>query len=209
MTPDLNYITILKKNYPRVAVKSYSDPAVYSSIQFSANGEAIPTQAELDSAITLESFGAFEVNTGKILKTYFIPVGIFSGNSNIMFSNSAPSITDGSQIASATLTPVSIYSKFSFSSSFILDCSSNNKNLIVALFRGNTCIFSTSVELASTGKLTTMSLEFVDTPGVTTPVTYSMRVGVSSSATWYVNQSVDGYSNGNTTKSYLKISEYS
>lgn len=207
MSHETSYITLIKKYFPKVGIQDYVDSDDYNSIQFVNNGAVIPTKAELDALLSQDNFGYFEADSGKIIKTYFGQINIFTGNSTIPFDNTAPAHTEGSQIVSTTIVPVTEFSKFSFSASFILDCDSSNKLFVIALYRNNTCVYTTSTELSGK-RISPISIEFADSPNTTDAVTYSIRVGCTSRATWYVNQDANGHSNGGTTKSFLKISEY-
>lgn len=209
MANTVNYITIIKELFPKIAITEFGNPSDYSAIKFVQNGEIIPSKEELDLLIQRKSAGSFVAGSGEIIRTFFLPVGIYAGTSVIPIGNSAPLITQGSLIQSLTVTPTLLASKFSFSSSFIADCASNNKSVVVAMFRDNTCFYSTSTELFAAGRPTNMSIEIFDAPNTLSPVTYSLRVGISSNATWYLNQLASGQSNGGTTTSVLKISEYS
>lgn len=202
-----NYITVLKQNFPKVGVAHFTDSNNYDSIVFAANGESIPTKAELDSLLLSDI--PYVEGFGEIIRTFFLPIGIFSGTSVIPIRNSAPTTSQGSQIQSLNVVPRMLTSKFSFSSSFIVDCATNNKSIVVGLFRDNTCIYSSSTELLTSGRPTNMSIEFFDAPNTIAPITYSLRVGISTSSTWFLNQLSTGISNGGTTTSVLKISEYS
>ena len=205
---EINYITVLKQFYPSLAVSGYSDPKNYDSIVFSLNGNAKPTKAELDALINQVSVSQFIQDVGQALKTYFIPVGRMSGTSVLTLDNNLPKITEGTQIASFTTTPLSLSSKFSFSATFMVDSNTSNRNVGVALFRDNLCVYS-NITNVTAGRPVNLNIEAFDTPNTLSPVTYTVRLGVNASATWYLNQTNAGASNGGTTTTPIRISEYS
>lgn len=205
---EINYITVLKQFYPSLAVSGYSDPENYDSIVFSLNGNAKPTKAELDALINQVSVSQFIQDVGQALKTHFILVGRMSGTSVLTLNNNLPRITEGTQIASFTTTPLSLSSKFSFSATFMVDSNTSNRNVGVALFRDNTCVYS-NVTNVTAGRPVNLNIEAFDTPNTLSPVTYTIRLGVNANATWYLNQTNAGANNGGTTTTPIRISEYS
>lgn len=205
---DINYITILKQFYPSLAVSEYSDPTNYNSIVFSLNGNAKPTKQKLDALIAQVNVSQFIQDVGQALRTNFILVGKLAGTSILTLNNNLPLITEGSSIAAFTTTPLSLSSKFSFSATFLVDSNTNNRNVGVALFRDALCVYS-NVTNVTAGRPVNLNIEAFDTPNTLDPVTYSIRIGVNSSATWFLNQTNAGLSNGGTTTTPIRISEYS
>lgn len=205
---EINYITVLKQFYPSLAVSGYTDPNNYDSIVFSLNGNAKPTKPELDALINQVSVSQFIQDVGQALKTHFILVGRMSGTSVLTLDSNLPLITEGTQIASFTTTPLSLSSKFSFSATFMVDSNTSNRNVGVALFRDNLCVYS-NITNVTAGRPVNLNIEAFDTPNTLSPVTYTIRLGVNASATWYLNQTNTGASNGGTTTTPIRISEYS
>lgn len=98
-----------------------------------------------------------------------------------------PLITDGTQLWSQTVTPISTASRFDIKFSAIVGVSNNNRGVVFALYRGNTFL-SAAIGWMDAVKPITNSISFVDVPNTTSPVTYSLRVGLSGGGgTWYVN----------------------
>ena len=205
---EINYITVLKQFYPSLAVSGYTDPENYDSIALSLNGNAKPTKAELDALINQVSVSQFIQDVGQALKTHFILVGRMSGTSVLTLDNNLPQITEGTQIASFTTTPLSLSSKFSFSATFMVDSNTSNRNVGVALFRDNLCVYS-NITNVTAGRPVNLNIEAFDTPNTLSPVTYTIRLGVNANATWHLNQTNSGASNGGTTTTPIRISEYS
>lgn len=205
---DVNYITVLKQFYPSLAVSQYTDPTNYDSIVFSLNGNVKPTKQELDAVISQINASQFIQDVGQALRTNFILVGKLAGTSILTLDNNLPLITEGSPIASFTTTPLSLSSKFSFSATFLVDSNTNNRNVGVALFRNNLCVYS-NITNVTAGRPENLNIEAFDMPNTIDPVTYSLRFGVNSGATWFLNQTNSGMSNGGSTTTPIRISEYS
>lgn len=85
---------------------------------------------------------------------------------------------------------------------------SNNRNIIFALFRNNTCVATALSDVPNSNNVVQLSLQFTDAPTTTIPITYSLRVGTDISTTWYINRSVSGITLGNTLISSYTIKEY-
>lgn len=96
-------------------------------------------------------------------------------------------MTDGTQVWSLTLTPFSVDSTYVIQTSLSAAASVNNANLTMALFRNNTYIGATIQIANSSTNSATLSISITDKPATTSPVTYSIRVGIST-GTWYVNR---------------------
>lgn len=136
-------------------------------------------QATLDSK---EKLGSLQIDQ--------IPA--MSGTSLIPYDNTTPLISEGTQLSSVSITPIAVTSQLVVSGSILVDCSANARNIAIALFRGNTCIGTAVTNIGTGGRGTPLSFSFTDlTLGtfVGTPTTYSLRIGASSSSTWYVNSS--------------------
>ncbi len=111
-----------------------------------------------------------------------------TGTTIIPTDTSIPLSTEGTQIWTQTVTPASVSSKFGITQSFLIDSNTSNRNIVVALFRGTTCIYATCTNIATSGRPVTIAVTTLDAPATTSATTYSLRVGVSSSAKWSINQ---------------------
>lgn len=131
-----------------------------------------------------------------------------NGTTTIPYDNTAPDITEGTQIWSQSITPRATTSKVSIQFGVGVDCSANNGDLIIALFRGTTCI-ATRVWASGSGagdRPDLMSMDFVDSPATTSATTYSARIGTTI-GTWYVNSNAAGVTLGGTLPSTYKLME--
>jgi len=136
-------------------------------------------------------------------------VGQMSGTSQIPFDNSAPLITEGTQLWSTTITPQLDDSNFAIEFAGIIDTSKINVAVTIAVFRNNTIIGYTVA--GSTGYNGAMpcpfSIKINDPSTGLTPVTYSCRIGISANnSTWYFGRGA-GETSGGVNNSGWSITE--
>ena len=189
-----------------------------------------PTQAELESAedallplfagnsqtvlvtnlLTGESTDNVVVIPSAIFVNNFVSAMVLpiSGTSIIPLDTSVPLVTEGTKLAEITLTPKSTTAKFRCSFTGTVDASASSKSMVFAIFRNSVCLGTAMVFVASSGRTNTLSIDLVDIPQTTVPVTYSLRCGVNTSATWYVNRSASGIVHGGLAKSPFIITEF-
>lgn len=206
---EVNYITIVKQFYPEIAISNYTDPDNYDSIIFSLNNKTQPTKEELDLLKNQLLLSSFTENVGQAIKTFFIKIGQKSGTSIIPFDSSVPLISEGTQISMMTVFPTSLSSKFNFDGNFFVDSNTSNRNIVISLFRNSNCIYSMVANVSTAGRGENIAFECFDEPAVLGSITYSIRVGVNTNGTWYINQNSNGVSNGGTIATHLRVSEYS
>jgi hypothetical protein len=164
-------------------------PGTYANVTVDAMGRVLGGQA-LTSSDVVAALGFLPADTSgqvKILSSYTGVTNAISGTSLIPADNTVPLITEGTQLWSQSVTPGSLASKFMVDQVFMLGTSTANRQITVALFRGSECIYVNSTNLASVGRTAPTYIHAIDTPNSAAPVTYSLRIGVNSSATWYVN----------------------
>jgi hypothetical protein len=126
-----------------------------------------------------------------------------SGSTSIPNDNTAPLSSEGTQIASLSITPASLSNKVRLTGSINLDFttaddgfSNYHAGAILAVFRDTTLVGSMRVKdsrgAAGVGYSTTMSFHFEDSPSSMSATTYSVRVGkFANTTTWYVNRSAE------------------
>lgn len=122
-----------------------------------------------------------------IVATYGDNVSPVSGTSIIPLTNSAPLITEGTEIWTATVTPNSTLSRFYISFSALVGSDTNNQGISFTIFRGSQFITGSSVWADSLRPLNS-TITALDVPGSIVPVTYSLRAGISSAAEWHIGQ---------------------
>lgn len=146
--------------------------------------------------------------SGSILQVKSGTIGAYVGTSIIPFDTTAPQFSEGATLFTQTITPSSASSKILFSFSFFIDASSKNTTLSAVLYRGTTCVASTSANIASSGKVVGLAQHYIDEPNTTAEVTYTLKVGTNSSCTWRINNNTSSYTMGGTTGSAYTIMEF-
>jgi len=146
--------------------------------------------------------------TGTVSQTLTGSIVAATGNTVIPYSSALPLITAGTQIWTQAITPKAITSRVGVSFPITVDANSNNRTIIVSLFRGNTCIATIVNEVDTSSHPKNMTMLFVDSPASTSVLTYSARVGIdSSSANWFVNSTSSGFTFGGSLTSNYRIDE--
>lgn len=111
-----------------------------------------------------------------------------SGTSIIVPGASPPLITDGTQLWTLTINPWSTDATYVIQTSIACAGTTNNTFITTALFRGSTYVGGTMQIVQSSNNSATLSFSVTDKPNTTGSVTYSVRIGISTSSTWYVNR---------------------
>jgi len=137
---------------------------------------------------------AYTGGHGKLINMWNGAVPQMKGSSKIPLdqhhhTDTLPTIADGTEVFSQTITPATINSKFVINLAAIIDSSASHRAVTLALFRDNVCINVISNFIEESKKHNSMSLIYADAPATTSAITYSVRVGISYKATWYLAQS--------------------
>jgi hypothetical protein len=138
-------------------------------------------------------------------------VAATSGTNIIPLDNSAPVITEGTQIASQGYVPSDPGSKMIVEGCLQVDCSASNKALVITAFRDSTCIGAISMNFLTSGKPQPFPFMFCDSSmgsSYGTSVTYSVRIGIATAGTWYVNRTITAIFNNLLTANCIRFSEY-
>jgi hypothetical protein len=114
-------------------------------------------------------------------------VGQTSGATTITLGTTAPTTSNGSQIWSQTIAPLSVNSLFDINFTGVVDASSSARSIIVAVFRNTTFIGYSMAYISTTGGGQSLSIHITDAPATTSNVTYSCRIGASAN-TWYLGR---------------------
>lgn len=131
-----------------------------------------------------------------------------NGVTTIPFDNTAPLSTEGTQIWTQSITPRATTSTIGINFDVTVDSDVNNATIILAVFRGTTCIATSAWQSGGAGsdRPATMCVQFVDSPATTSATTYSARIGTTS-GTWYVNSTSGGNNLGGTLVSSYTVKE--
>jgi hypothetical protein len=224
----MNYKEILKLKYPTKQPIRFVDSTYEGIIWNPLDQTPNPSKVELDDAIsqllnnTINALPVTDLLTGevtnysvvipapivKVISFHYATIGTMSGTSVIAVDNSVPLVTEGTRVASLAITPASLTSKMKCSFDAVCDSSTNNRNIVLALFRDNTCINVSAVNVASSGRTNTITIDFIDVPNTTAQVTYSLRVGISQPSVWYLNSNSSNRNFGGKMTSTFMITEF-
>ena len=168
--------------------------------QYYTSGDGIPW-----SSIT----GTPEILPSLVSAVQVVPA---TGTTIIAFDNTPPLISEGTEIARVTYAPSNPLSKLIIQGSLPVNSSTSNRNIIIALFKGSTCIGASALNVISSGRPQIFDFIFTDlllgdNYGLAS-VVYSVRIGVASAATWYVNKHTTNVFNGLMESSSIIFSEY-
>ena len=177
-----------------------------------------------DGTSSLISNSFFNISTGvpwssitgtpKILPSLMsaIQVAPVSGTTVIPFDNTEPLITEGTEIARVAYIPSDPLSKMIVQGALFVNCNNTNKDIVIALFKGSICIGATAINFAISGRPQILNFIFSDLVlgnnfGLSS-VIYTVRIGIATSGTWYVNKDIVGVFNGLLGSSSITFSEY-
>lgn len=126
-----------------------------------------------------------------------------STTAQIPTDNTEPLISEGTEILSASITPLASTNRILCIVNIPVLTSSTG-DIVVALFRGSTCIGS----CVSPGFYVPASIVIYDNPATTSPTTYSVRVGrAGASGTVYINGSTSAQLFNGVPKATLTLQE--
>ena len=129
-----------------------------------------------------------------------------TGTTNFTPGTTAPTITDGTQFWTRTITPTSASNKVLVQFEVGADITNNGKQITLAVFRGTTCIWSYTTKIQTAGSGQVISCQYVDSPATTAATTYSARVMVDNNG-WYINSNLFGDTLGGTIQSSYIVAE--
>lgn len=122
-------------------------------------------------------------------------IGLTNGTTLIPFDTSIPTNTEGTQICSLAITPVSATNKVRVTASFF-GVNDGGREMVASLFRGSTCIAVCVAGSNVADRSCTFSFNVVDSPATTSATTYSIRFGLELSGNWRVNTRTSGQTFG-------------
>jgi hypothetical protein len=139
-----------------------------------------------DNGATWDTIGS--TSAGIVLTFNTTAITPLSGTSLIPYDNTPPLITEGTQIWTTTVTPASLTSKFLVTLQTFAASGTATRWVILALFRGSTLVNAVATTCTTTNSAYPIGMIMADVPNTASPVTYSLRVGISSNATWQIGQ---------------------
>jgi len=204
------YREIIKLRYPDKKPRKFIDDTYEGIIWNSLDTTPNPSKAELDAIIVATAElspivdkninDAILIHKQELVPHYqyvnnsivrIIPIPKMSGTSLMTYDNNIPTINEGTQIATTIISPSTNRSVLSVEGNLQLDGNPGNRNFTLALFKDTLCIGAICVNFISTGRPQTLPFCFYDNELCSSfgndPVVYSLRIGISSSGTWYLN----------------------
>lgn len=185
------------------------DSGVTFSKLTDVNDDDTMSNASATTLATSESIKAYVDGTGLIQRKR-VTDGTASSTTEVMnFDNSTPQITEGAEILSTTFTPTSTSNEIIVDFDGLLYNSDAGGSCMLALFEGITCVGARWWIQAMNGGASTR-ISFAFTPSSTSQATYSLRFGVSTGDTGYINSFLtipNGYTLGGNMKINMEIQE--
>lgn len=132
---------------------------------------------------------------GLVLQVVQMDIAQATGTTAIPHDGTVPVVTEGTQIGTQTITLASTDSRVQ-----VIGCPNGGDKtsvaqdaMVVAVFRGSTCIgaqvFDGNTPGGTSGKSGSIGFNLIDSPSSTSELTYSVRIGIISSYTWFAAQS--------------------
>lgn len=168
------------------------------------NEKGLITSASMLAANDVESS---MIGTGGIIQTGYAVVAATSGTTTIALNNNLPTTSIGIQIWTKSFTPNFTTSKVKITGSFTFVSGTSSRTCVALIFRNTTCIGAVGTFVSTANQPMPVVINLVDTPATTSAVTYSIRVGVTSAATWYINQYASAYFAGKIATSVISLHE--
>jgi len=138
----------------------------------------------------LPDYVASRISGGKILQVLKQDAAKQTGTTTIPHDTSTPLITEGTEVATLTITPEATSSKVKVE--FAPNTGQDNGGAVaIAVFRGSICIFATTRGHVNNFEMHQTIVDLVDEPSTTSATTYSIRAGNAGSGTWRIGQSND------------------
>jgi hypothetical protein len=126
--------------------------------------------------------------TNVLLASYQGSVGLVSGTTIVAFDNSAPLISEGTELWFKLVTPQLMDSVNKIAFDLVVDSGTNGRHVIISMFRNNVLIAWRSAYIVTANRPQTISMRVVD-PNISLDVIdYSCRIGISSNGTWHVGR---------------------
>ena len=145
--------------------------------------------------------------TSSVLQAISSSIPFTTGTTTKTDANTTPVSTDGTQVWSQVITPSATTSRVNIHGSVVIDHGTNNRRVILAVFRGTTCIGVATGSIITANQFKTIPISFTDSPASTSALTYTIRAWGSASGTWYVGRGSTAYYNGMLANQSIIVSE--
>lgn len=124
----------------------------------------------------------------------------------IPYDNTIPQIGEGTQLLTVSLTPSSIASKV-FVQCLVEFSSDSNDDVVLALFNGATPAIAAQGLAAISTVATQISLIHQYTPGIVTPIAFSIRMGSQGSSNLTINGEASARMLGGVQRAWMIVQE--
>jgi len=161
------------------------------------------------SLATQQSIKAYVDSTGLIQRKRVTDGTVSNTTATMNFDNTAPLISEGTEILSTTFTPTSTSNEIIVDFNGILYNGTAAGGCMLALFEDSVCVGAYWWFQADNGGAVTRT-SFSFTPSSTNEATYSLRFGVYTGQTGYINSGgavPSGYTLGGNVKISMEIQE--
>ena len=174
------------------SVKVSELPDVSTSAGCLVNLNGVPYWSTGSEWINLQA-PAPTLEEGAVLQNITSTIGAQVGVAYKGASASAPTYNDGAAMWWQNITPIKTSSEIIIDGQVHVDTSSNGKRITLACWRGPYTLVGVATDyVQSGGKGVMIPFKFRDYPGVTTQVTYSLRIFSDAATTLYVSQGSTG-----------------
>lgn len=149
------------------------------------------------------TFGSTEGNS--VTELFYGQLPQITGTTITPYDNTPPLITEGTEFFSRQVTTINANAKVVIWFSSMVSLSNGSRIATVAIYRGSTLIGTTAIGVPSSNAPVIATFIVVDNPPVAGTYTYSGRIGISSSASWYMGYTSNANYGGaaNTNNQYV------
>jgi hypothetical protein len=168
---------------------------------------------------TLAGYGITDAVSTNVLSMVAGSITAMSGtNTTIPGDNTVPQATEGALVMQTTVNPASVDSKFVFNFNAMADASVDESGIVLSLFikigsGAWTCVNVTTswignaVWPSTSSKPVNLQMLDVNAPNTIEPVSFMLRVGLTSSGSWYLGRG-QNFNFGGASYGGFTITEY-
>lgn len=153
------------------------------------------------------SFTGIPITSAHVIRNYNTTVNTGTGTATIPLDDTQPTITEGTEFLSVSMTPSKVTNQFFVDVMF--PCSSNtaDRTIIVALFQDSSCRAVAAHHVATADRFKTIPLHASFSVGETLATqTFSVRAGLNAAGTVQVGSNGTVGFDG-AASAYIRVSE--
>lgn len=171
-----------------------------------SNCTGLPLSTGITGILPLANGGAGQAVTQALVQRSVNVIAGASGSTTITLGSSAPTTSNGTQIASVSFTPTSTLNRVRITVNTHIGAQNSN-NYVLVLFNGSTCL-KTSIMNETNASDNEMTMVYDHIPGSVSAQTYSLRVGLGAAGTWAVSSTGANVTMGSTFIGHIIIEEF-